>query len=114
MLVTAMSSGTAADGFIYPKGLYYEVDVSSGTPTLVRQGVIDPGPGVSVQMPSVAMDSQGNLGLHLDGGVEHRVRLDVGRQPRHDRGTSARSTRPRARAFFNVNFRIGDYSSVAG
>ena len=38
MLVTAMASGTAADGFTYPKGLYYEVNVSSGTPTLVQQG----------------------------------------------------------------------------
>ena len=27
MLVTAMASGTAADGFTYPKGLYYEVNV---------------------------------------------------------------------------------------
>ena len=63
MLVTAMASATAADGFTYPKGLYYEVNVSSGTPTLVLQGVIDPGPGVSVQMPSVAIDKNGNLGF---------------------------------------------------
>src|SRR5262249_21265201 len=62
-LVTAMASGTPADGFVLPKGLYYEVDVSTGTPTLVRQGVIDPGPDVSVQMPSVDLDINGNLGL---------------------------------------------------
>ena len=83
MLVTAMASGTAADGYTYPKGLYYEVNVSSGTPVLVTQGVIDPGPGVSVQMPSVAIDSKGNLGFTWMEASSTRVRLDVGRQPRH-------------------------------
>src|SRR4051812_23978697 len=33
-LVTAMASAIATDGFTYPKGLYYQVDVSSGTPVL--------------------------------------------------------------------------------
>ena len=37
-LVTAMASGTAADGYAYPKGLYYQVDVSSGTPVLCAAG----------------------------------------------------------------------------
>ena len=58
-----MASATAADGYTYPKGLYYEVNVSSGTPVLVKQGVIDPGPGVSVQMPAVDIDSRGDLGF---------------------------------------------------
>ena len=81
MLVTAMASGTAADGYTYPKGLYYEVNVAGSTPVLVKQGVIDPGPGVSVQMPSVEIDSQRQPGLHLDGSLEYRVSVDVGRQP---------------------------------
>ena len=34
-------------------------------------------------MPSVDDRQQRQPGLHLDGGVEHRVPLDVGRQPRH-------------------------------
>src|SRR5262249_13947481 len=35
-LVTALASGTAADGFTFPKGLYYQIDVSGGTPTLLK------------------------------------------------------------------------------
>ena len=75
-------------GSSYPKGLYYEVNVSSGTPILLQQGVIDPGSG------RLGADAVGGRGhprqprLHLDGGVEHRVPLDVGRHPRHDRATS--------------------------
>ena len=62
-LVTAMASSTAADGFVYAKGLYYQVNVNGNTPRLIKEGVIDPGPGVAVQMPSVVEDQQGNLGL---------------------------------------------------
>jgi hypothetical protein len=65
-LVTAMASATASDGFVYPKGLYYQIDVNGNgvvKPRLIKQGVIDPGPGVAVQMPSVVEDKQGNLGL---------------------------------------------------
>src|SRR5262249_19569428 len=63
-LVTAMSSGTEpGNPLTYPKGLYYQIDLSRSTPTLLKQGVIDPGAGVAVQMPSVEEDSRGNLGL---------------------------------------------------
>src|SRR5216684_9215565 len=55
-LVTAMASATASDGFVYPKGLYYQINVNGGRPRLLKQGVIDPGPGVAVQMPSVVED----------------------------------------------------------
>jgi hypothetical protein len=58
-LVTAMASSTAADGFVYPKGLYYQVNVNGNgvtKPRLVKEGVIDPGPGVAVQMLSVVDD----------------------------------------------------------
>jgi hypothetical protein len=62
-LVTAMASGIASGGFDYPKGLYYQIDVKRGRPRLLKQGTIDPGPKVAVQMPSVVEDRQGNLGL---------------------------------------------------
>ena len=62
-LVTAMASATAADGFVSPKGLYYQINVNRGTPKLLKQGVINYVPGVAVQMPSVDEDEQGNLGF---------------------------------------------------
>ncbi len=78
-LVTAMASAIGTDGFTYPKGLYYQVDVSSGTPVLLQQGVIDPGPGVAVQMPTVAEDDKGNLGFTwMEGSSTEFVSMWVG------------------------------------
>jgi hypothetical protein len=45
-LVTAMASATATDGFLYPKGRIYQIDVSGGTPTLLSEQLIDSGNGV--------------------------------------------------------------------
>ncbi len=63
-LVTAFPASTAANGHNYPKVHYYEVDVTSGSPVLKLQGVIDPGPGVAAFFPTVAMNpTTGDLGL---------------------------------------------------
>jgi len=44
-LVTAMASSTAADGFVYPKGLLYQIDVSGDTPVLLNERLVDSGAG---------------------------------------------------------------------
>ena len=63
-LVTAFPASTAADGYYYPKVHYYEVNVTSGSPVLKLQGVIDPGQGVAAFFPTVAMNPcSGDLGL---------------------------------------------------
>ena len=73
---------------------------SSGTPTLVQQGVIDPGPGVSVQMPSVAIDSHGNLGFTwMEASTTEYVSMWVGALDTIG-PLQLLSTRPRAAAFF--------------
>ncbi len=112
MLVTAMASGTAADGYTYPKGLYYEVNVASGTPVLVNQGVIDPGPGVSVQMPSVAMDRNGNLGFTwMEASSTEYLSMWIGSLDNQGHFSSY-DVSPGG-GFFYQNSRIGDYSTVA-
>jgi hypothetical protein len=35
-LATAMASGTATDGFVYPKGLLHQIDVSGDTLILLN------------------------------------------------------------------------------
>jgi protocatechuate 3,4-dioxygenase beta subunit len=111
ILVTAMASATAADGFTFPKGLYYEVDVTSGTPVLVKQGVIDPGPGVSVQMPSVDIDSRGNLGFTwMEASNTEYVSMWVGSLD--NQGHFSSYDAAPGGGFFVYNFRIGDYSTV--
>jgi hypothetical protein len=110
-LVTAMSSAVAADGFTYNKGLYYVVNISGGTPTLVKQGVVDPGAGVSVQMFTAAMDSRGDLGFTwMEGSSTEYVSMWVGALDTQGHFSSYDAT-PNA-GFFNVSFRIGDYSTI--
>jgi hypothetical protein len=110
-LVTALASGTASDGFTYPKGLYYQVDVSGGTPTLLQQGVIDPGVGLAVQMPSVDEDISGGLGFTwMESSSSEYLSMWVGTLSAA--GNFASSVAAAGGGFFTASVRIGDYSTT--
>lgn len=111
-LVTAMASSTAADGFVYPKGLYYQVDVSGGAPKLLLQGVIDPGAGVAVQMPSVDEDRNGSLGLTwMESSNSEYLSMWVGTVFKPLGKLSTAVAAPGG-GFFYLKNRIGDYSTT--
>jgi hypothetical protein len=110
-LVTAMASGVAPDGYVYPKGLYYDIDVSQGTPVLFRQGVIDPGPGVAVQMPSVDIDDGGNLGLTwMESSSTEYLSMWVGIV--NQNGQLASAVAAPGGGFFYASGAIGRYSAT--
>jgi hypothetical protein len=115
MLVTAFSASTPADGFKTTKAHWYEVDVSSGTPTLVQGGVIDPGPGVATYFPSATIDPSGNIGItYMESSSTEYVSSYV---TGHIAGTPLGTTTtpvdfaPGAGSM-PQSFREGDYSSV--
>ena len=114
-LVTAMASALSKDGFVFPKGLFYVFDVSGGTPTLSREVDIDPGTGVAVQMPSVDMDSKGNIGMNwIESSTTEFLSMWVNALgPRKTKRTlrNATDVTPNA-GFMSANFRIGDYSTT--
>jgi hypothetical protein len=110
-LVAAMASATATDGFVYPKGRIYRIDVSRGTPTLLAERLIDPGNGVAVQMPSVDEDSQGNLGLTwMESSKSEYLTMWVATLDRFGKLTAAVAAP--GGGFFYANSRIGDYSTT--
>lgn len=110
-LVTAMASSTEKDGFVYPKGLYYQIDVSDSKPKLRKQGVIDPGAGVAVQMPSVDEDKDGNLGLSwIESSSNEYLSMWVGTLD--TKGKLSSSAAAPGGGFFPFNFRLGDYSTT--
>jgi hypothetical protein len=110
-LVTAMASATATDGFLYPKGRIYQIDVSRGTPTLLAERLIDPGNGVAVQMPSVDEDSQGNLGLTwMESSKTEYLTMWIATLDRF--GKLAPVVAAPGGGFFYQNFRSGDYSTT--
>ena len=114
-LVTAMASSIATDGFIYPKGLYYQIDVNGKgvvKPRLIQEGVIDPGPGVAVQMASVAEDQQGNLGfVWMESSSSEYLSVWVGNL--YTNGVFSSQVAAPGGGFFPASFRIGDYSTIA-
>jgi hypothetical protein len=110
-LVTAMASSIGRDGFVFPKGLFFQIDVTGTAPTLLQQGVIDPGPGVAVQMPSVDEDQSGNLGLTwMESSTTEFLSMWVGTQDTN--GNFLASVAAPGGGFFFANFRIGDYSTT--
>ncbi len=110
-LVTAMASGTERDLFSYPKGHLYQIDVSGGAPKLLKQRVIDPGPGVAVQMPSVDQDRLGNLGFTwMESSSNEYLSMWVGTLDTADKFVA--SVAAPGGGFFFVDFRIGDYSTT--
>src|SRR5215469_9554806 len=62
-LLTAMASALAGDGFVFPKALIYDFNVSGGTPTLTKEFDLDHGSGVAMQMPSVDLNKNGDYGF---------------------------------------------------
>jgi hypothetical protein len=110
-LVTAMATAFA-DTAGYPKGVYYQIDTSGASPLLVREGRIDPGPGVAVQMPSVAQDINGNLGFTwMQGSSTEFVSMYVGVLNTTTNSFGSAVVAPGVQ-FFSFNFRIGDYSTT--
>ena len=110
-LVTAMAAGTAADNFKYPKGLVYQVDVSGGTPKLLKEILIDPGPAVAVQMPSVDENRRGTLGLTwMESSPTEYLSMWVATVDAAG-NVAAEVAAPGGGIFF-ANNRIGDYSTT--
>ena len=113
LMVSAFSAGTPADGFFTPKAHWYQVDVTSGTPTLVQEGLIDPGPGVATFFPSVAMDDAGNIGItYMESSSTEFVSSYVAGPfgtPLDDHPRTVFAPGPGS---MPVSFREGDYSTV--
>ena len=105
-LWTAMASAHAKDGFKYPKGLYFKINVSTGTPKLLKQGLIDPGTGVAVQMVSIDQDSKGKQGFTwIESSITEYVSMWIG-------SASGKANIAPGGGFMSQSFRLGDYSST--
>jgi sugar lactone lactonase YvrE len=62
-LVTAHSVSEADDNYATSRVRWYQFDTTGPNPTLVQQGSIHPGPGVSTYQGSIAQDAAGDLGM---------------------------------------------------
>jgi streptogramin lyase len=115
MLVSAQNVGLASDGFSTSKVRWYEFN-TSGTPSLVQQGTIDPGSGVSTYYGAPALDVNGDIGItYMESSANEFVSMYVaGRQVTDPLGTMSPGTDVAPGQFTDFNFfRTGDYGGMS-
>jgi hypothetical protein len=83
--------------------------VASGTPTLLKKAVLDPGTGVAVQMVSMDEDINQHLGLTwMESSINEYLSMWVGTS----NAKKGKVDVSPGGGFFYDSFRIGDYSST--
>jgi hypothetical protein len=109
-LAAAFDSAVGTD----PSAAWLEFNTSGTTPTIVQQGVIHPGTGISTYMPAVAVDANGDLGLtYMESSASEYMSMDVtGRLASDPAGTMETPVRVAAGTATGYS-RVGDYSGMS-
>jgi streptogramin lyase len=115
MLVSAQNVSEPDDGFSTSRVRWYEFN-TDGTPSLVQQGTINPGPGVSTYYGAPALDANGDIGIsYMESSSSEYVSFYVaGRLATDPLGTMSPGTdvAPGIQTGFNL-FRAGDYGGIS-
>jgi sugar lactone lactonase YvrE len=114
-IATAHSVFEPDDNFATSRVRWYQFDTTGGTPTLIQQGTIHPGPGVSTFMGSIAQDAAGDLGMtYMQSSAREYVSMYVATKPvGTPLGVMGNGVAAAAGlASITVSERTGDYSTV--
>jgi hypothetical protein len=114
-LVTAHTVFEPDDNFATSRVRWYQFDTTAGTPTLIQQGSIHPGPGVSTYQGSIAQDASGNLAMtYMQSSAHEYVSMYVATKlvgtPIGVMGNGVPSAQ--GGGLMPVSDRTGDYSTV--
>ena len=115
-LATTFTVSEPDDNYSTARVRWVQIDVSSGTPTLIQEGSVHPGPGVSTYFGTIAQDKNGDLGLTwMESSLSEYVSMYIaGQQAGSTPGTlSPGFAAAPGQAFMPESSREGDYSSVA-
>jgi hypothetical protein len=115
MLVSAQNVSVPDDGFTTSRVRWYEFD-TNGTPSLVQQGTINPGPGVSTYYGAPALDINGDIGItYMESSANEFVSMYVaGRLATDPLGTMSVGTDVAPGVATNFEFfRTGDYGGMS-
>ncbi len=115
MLVATQTVTTPADDYTTDKVRWYEISIT-GTPTLVQQGTIDPGPGIATYNGQIAINADGALGVtYMQSSLTQYVSMYVtGQVPGAPLGTMSPGILVQAGSLSQPeSFRTGDYSGIA-
>jgi uncharacterized repeat protein (TIGR01451 family) len=112
LMVTTLGTADASDNYGFEHAHWYEVDVTSGTPVLAHEGVVPANAGVTDQMPSAALDLNGQIGMTwIQSSSSEYVSMYVGTVDPTTGVVSSAVAKP-GLSFMTYNGRIGDYSSA--
>ena len=116
LLVGVHTVSEADDGFSTARARWYEID-TTGTPSLVQEGTINPGPGVSTYFGTAAINAAGDIGMtYMQSSATEFISMVVaGRNANDPMGTMAPGSVVAPGTSFGLNFeaRAGDYSGIA-
>jgi hypothetical protein len=115
MLVSAQNVSVPADGFTTSRVRWYEFD-TNGTPSLVQEGTISPGAGVSTYYGAPALDKNGDIGItYMESSSSEYVSMYVaGRLATDELGTMGPGTGVAPGIATNFEFfRTGDYGGMS-
>jgi sugar lactone lactonase YvrE len=115
MLVSAQNVSVPDDGRSTSRVRWYEF-ATTGTPSLVQQGTINPGPGVSTYYGAPALDINGDIGItYMESSSSEFVSMYVaGRLATDPLGTMGSGTVVAPGIATHTNFfRTGDYGGMS-
>jgi streptogramin lyase len=115
MLASAQNVSVPDDGFSTSRVRWYEFN-TDGTPSLVQQGTINPGPGVDTYYGAPALDKNGDIGItYMQSSLNEFVSMAVaGRLVTDPLGAMSPSTIVAPGTFTDFDFfRTGDYSGMS-
>jgi uncharacterized repeat protein (TIGR01451 family) len=113
ILATAHNATTPGDGGTTTHAIWYEVS-TSGTPSLMDQGVISSAVGVHSYMPSAAVNANGDIGItYMESSLSEFISMYVGVHAAGSAAGSTSTTLAKAGTDTMANSsRSGDYSTT--
>jgi hypothetical protein len=111
-MVAAQNVGISSDTNVH--AAWYEISTSGTSPSLVQQGTLNPGAGIDTYMPSVALGTDGSIGMtYLESSPTEDMAMYVtGRLATDPTGTMQTGVLAKAGEQYYQGTRVGDFSGI--
>jgi autotransporter-associated beta strand protein len=111
-MVAAQNVGISSDTDVHAR--WYEIATGGSAPTLVQQGTLSPGAGIDTYMPSVALGTDGSIGMtYIESSSSEDMSTYVtGRLASDPTGTMQTGVLAKAGEQNYQGTRVGDFSGI--
>jgi autotransporter-associated beta strand protein len=111
-MVAAQNVGISSDTNVHAR--WYEIATGGSAPALVQQGTLSPGAGVDTYMPSVALGTDGSIGMtYIESSSTEDMSMHVtGRLASDPSGTMQTGVLAKAGEQYYQGTRVGDFSGI--